>query len=237
MSSGLVGKKKRYNWKAEVLPAIQERLEAFSSQGIIPTLRAMFYALYSKEVIPNAQGYYQTLSEFTAICRRDGTLPINCFADNSRGIIRDFNDNYITLDQYVDEAINLLENAKTEYADSIPRWTNQPHYVEIWTEKDAMVGTLRSILQDREVIIAPIKGYDSVSNAYKNFKRLERKLAEEKQVHIRYFGDLDPSGEHIQENINNELRKQRFYFDASTLDIQRVAVTEEQIRQFRRESN
>jgi hypothetical protein len=76
--------RKRVNWKKEVMPAIEERLHAFNSRGIIPTLRAMFYALVSLRVINNDQTQYQYLSHFTARARENGELPIDCFADQSR---------------------------------------------------------------------------------------------------------------------------------------------------------
>ena len=67
----------------------------------------MFYALYSLGVIPNTKGAYSTLSEFTADARRNRVLPIACFADNSRGVIQDFDDNDITLDDYVDGRLSI----------------------------------------------------------------------------------------------------------------------------------
>lgn len=221
--------RKRLNWKIDVLPAIDQRLQAFRSQGIVPTLRAMFYALVSLEVIPNSQSYYKTLSEFTARARRGGILPIDCFADNSRGIIQDFDDRYQTLDQYISRGINHLRNAQSYYFETIPRWTNQPHYVEIWTEKDAMVATLRSILMGKQIRIAPIKGYDSVSNENKNINRLRTKIQQGKEIHIRYFGDLDPTGEHIEEIVNTRFTE---YGIAEYVDFKRVAIADEHIDEF-----
>lgn len=189
----------------------------------------MFYALVSLEVIPNSQSYYKTLSEFTARARRGGILPIDCFADNSRGVVQDFDDRYQTLDQYISKGINYLKNAQVSYLVTIPRWTNQPHYVEIWTEKDAMVATLRSILKGKQIRIAPIKGYDSVSNEYKNMNRLRGKIQQGKEIHIRYFGDLDPTGEHIEEIVNKRFTE---YGIAGHVDFKRVAIIDEHIDEF-----
>lgn len=94
--------RKRIDWKKQVMPAITDRLQDFNSCGIIPTLRAMFYALVSFRVIPNLQPQYQYLSHFTARARENGELPMDCFADKSRRIIQDFDDTYETIEDYIE---------------------------------------------------------------------------------------------------------------------------------------
>jgi hypothetical protein len=207
------------------MPAITDRLQDFNSRGIILTLRAMFYALVSLRIIPNLQPQYQYLSQFTARARENGELPIDCFADQSRRIIQDFDDTYETIEHYIDRGINHLENAGRKYTKSIPRWHGQPHYVEVWIEKDALTGTFNSLLGDRQVRIVPNRGFSSVSFNYENIERLKTYQGEGKQIHIRYFGDLDPSGESIDGIISNKLSQYGIF----GVDFQRVAVTEEQM--------
>ena len=101
------------------MPAITDRLQDFNSCGIIPTLRAMFYALVSLRVIPNLQPQYQYLSHFTARARENGELPMDCFADQSRRIVQDFNDIYQAPEEYTGKAIEYLKNAANEYCITI----------------------------------------------------------------------------------------------------------------------
>jgi hypothetical protein len=210
------------------MPAIKERLNAFNLRGIVPTLRAMFYALVSLRVIHNLQPQYQYLSHFTARARENGELAINCFADQSRRIIQEFDDEYETMEDYVKKGIYHLENAASNYTNALPRWYGQPHYVEVWIEKDALSGTFKSILGNRQVKIVPNRGFSSVSFNYENIERLKDYQAEGREIHIRYFGDLDPSGESIDEIITNKLAQYRIF----DVDFQRVAVTEEQMNRF-----
>lgn len=116
--------RKRIDWKKQVMPAITDRLQDFDSCGIIPTLRAMFYALVSLRVIPNLQPQYQYLSHFTARARENGELPMDCFADQSRRIVQDFNDIYQSPEEYTGKAIKYLKNAANEYCNTILRWHN-----------------------------------------------------------------------------------------------------------------
>ena len=67
----------KINWKNEVMPKIKERLDFYNQQGIVPTLRTMFYALVSLQIISNTQNHYQYLSKFTSKARMNRELPID----------------------------------------------------------------------------------------------------------------------------------------------------------------
>jgi hypothetical protein len=223
---------RKINWKKEVMPTIKERLNYFNLQGILPTLRTMFYALVSLNIIPNIQSQYQYLSKFTANARMTGELPIDCFGDQSRSILEEFNDDFLEPKEYLKLYIDELESFPEIYKSHIPKWHNQPHYVEVWIEKDAMSGTFQSILKDGSVRIVPNKGFSSLSFIHQNIERLKFHAKKGKEIHIRYFGDLDPSGENIEEVIKDKLNI--FEID---VDFRRIAVTEDQMKKFQLPEN
>ena len=181
------------NWNGQVLPKIKEQLEDFAEQGFLPTLRGMYYTLVDLGVIPKTEAGYHALSDHTSRWRENGILARDCFANHTRDTIRDFNDTYESVEEYIDRGIHHLEYTKENY--SVPRWHKQPHYVEIWLEKDAAVETFISIVKIRQVIVVPNRGHSSVAFFDRNVYRLKEKKAEGNQIHILYFGDLDPSGE------------------------------------------
>ena len=74
---------------------------------------------------------------------------MDCFVDNSRQVIEDFNETYWTPQELIDARIDLLRRTEFDYTDHIPRWHNQPHYVEVWIEKDAMAAVFQSIERAR----------------------------------------------------------------------------------------
>ena len=49
-----------------------------------------------------------------------------------------------------------------------------------------------------------------------------------KEIHILYFGDFDPSGDDVDDHLDKAL----LYFGLEDIDLQRMAVTEEQIEEF-----
>jgi hypothetical protein len=195
------------NWKKDVMPVIKQRLNLGASQQITPTLRGLFYTLVSLNILENTPARYDYLSRFTArarensekwgeirnngdvyMFRNDEILPIDCFADHVRHII-DIDDIYETAEDFYDRGTSYYVNdISINY--KIPRWYNQPHYVEVWVEKDAMAGTLNSIINisgNRQVRIVPTRGQESVTFAWENMQRLKQKQEQGKKVHIRLF--------------------------------------------------
>lgn len=214
------------DWNGHVLSEIKRQLEDFRSQGFPPTLRGMYYTLVDLGVIPKTEAAYHALSDHTSRWRENGTLARDCFSDHTRDIIQDFDDDYEIIEDYVDNGIRYLYLAKSEY--TIPRWYGQSHYVEIWLEKDAAVETFRSIVKDRHVRVVPNRGHSSVAFFDKNVDRLKGKKTEGKQIHILYFGDLDPSGE-----VMDKVYKRKFLeYGLFNVDFQRLAVTKEQMERF-----
>ena len=234
------------------MPTIKQRLNLWTSQQITPTLRGLFYTLVALNMLRNTPSMYDYLSRFTArareksethgrhTCRndkwkwnpysKDETLPIDCFADNVRRII-DIRDIYETAGEFIDRGLNYYTDFKNY---KVPRWHRQKHYIEIWVEKDAMAGTLNSIINvagNRQVRIVPTRGQESVTFAWNNVQRLRYKqYNEDKKIHIRYFGDLDPSGEAIEKELIDKLTVPPY--DLRDLDFKRVGVTNKQRLEF-----
>lgn len=160
-------------------------------------------------------------------------MSIDCFVDQSRRVVEDFDDIYETPQDYVDRLAGYLEDAPYEY--KIPRWHKQPQYVEAWTEKDAQVGLLRSLFRgdtantiDRQVRIVPTRGYSGPAFNTVNVDRLRTWQSMGKEIHIVYFGDMDPSGENIDEILGNKLAE----YGLINIDFQRIAITDEQVTQY-----
>ena len=216
--------------------------QALNSFGFPPTLRAMHYRLYSLKVIPNTRSSYVSLSDNTARARESGILPIDCFADDTRQVIGDFpNDfEYRAPEKQIKDLIYTLKNIEQFYRNSLSRWRNQEHHVELWTEKKAMVRTFESILDDREILIVPFGGYTSITYHNDNCNRLRKFQDAGKKVHILYFGDVDPTGLDIQRDLEKKLKQYGMNLeskseqdDINKVDFRRIALTEEQIREFK----
>ena len=89
------------NWK-NIIEIIREELNIYHNQGYKPTLRSIFYRLYTRNLIPNTSLAYTSLDRATVKARVDGRLPINCFADNSRNVLGNFNEIYYEPNEFID---------------------------------------------------------------------------------------------------------------------------------------
>jgi hypothetical protein len=181
-------------------------------------------------------------------------LPIDAFADDTRAIIGNYADEvFKTVDEYLEPARDRLANAEDQYADSVPRWYKQPNYVEVWVEKAAMTKTFKAILKDRDVVVVPNHGWSSIAFMNDNAGRLMRVayrginqelitkdnidcLVQDRQsgknyrkLVILYFGDMDPSGEKMDQVIRKELIE---VYGVDEVEVIRVAITQRQVDLF-----
>ena len=62
-------------------------------------------------------------------------LAIDSFSDETRGVTNDFIDEYLTPEEYIDGYLEQIEELPKAYKDLIPKWHDQPYYVELWGEE------------------------------------------------------------------------------------------------------
>jgi hypothetical protein len=174
------------------------------------------------------------------ILNMDEVLPVDCFSDQTRGVIQDFIDEYKTPEQYIKENLDFIGNLPEDYKKLIPRWHEQPYYVELWTEKSAMVGTFRSMLEGVDVRIVYNRGFDSISNSWSTYQRIRKAWDQGKKVVILYCGDLDPSGDMMDETIKDIMN---VFFDVERYEndekyrFKRIAILPEHIERFKLPKN
>ena len=87
-------------------------------------------------------------------------------------------------------------------------------------------------MEGRDVRIVVNKGYAGWTVLNENANRLfEVQLTQgDKQIHVLYFGDLDPSGEDMDRHLVEALSYFELY--SYTVDFERVAVTQDQIDEY-----
>ena len=150
----------RIDWKNKIVPRAKEILIDRRSRGIPKaSIRGIFYNLISLDLVPNVPTVYKGLSKALVKAREDGVIPDDWIVDESRNII-DINDDYFSPEQIIDGELDFLDELPDDFKNKIPRWHNQPVYVEIWIEKKAMAVVFQSILEEegRQVRIVSNSG-------------------------------------------------------------------------------
>jgi len=228
-----------------ILVEIDAALDYFRGEGVKPTLRTLFYYLYSKGVIPNTKSAYKSLSRLLVKARKVGRYSWDFLEDRTRvvlgelrdsrfddGLVDDFKESLegqleaVDIDSMIDETFDYLKPRVYVHL-----WADQPTVAELWTEKEALASTLQSWTRNLDVPIRVNRGYSSWTFIYNNVMALEDILRRHDKVVIYYLGDLDPSGVDIERFLREAL--DYFGLDPDRVEFRRLAVTPEQVEEFK----
>ena len=151
------------------------------------TLRQLFYRLVSLGMIPNDRKYYQLMSRLMTTAREDGRCDFEYIADRSRPEYKAsvFND-----------AADYAEAVKRSYRKDY--WSTQSNHIEVWVEKDAIIGAIEPVTNELGVIIRVGRGFVSTTKVHDiatHFRAIR------KPITVLYLGDHDPSGQNIESDL------------------------------------
>jgi hypothetical protein len=176
------------------------------------TGRGIGYKLFSRGLIPSMeksemQRVYRLLKE----AREAGFIPWEWIVDETRSI----------------EGVSTWDNPE-EYARCVARsyrrdfWNQQPHRVEVWSEKGTVRGVLRPVLDHYAVGFNPVHGFSSATVIHDASEDDDGR-----ELTVLYVGDYDPSGMYMSEvDIPKRLEK----YGGDHITIKRIALTQGQTR-------
>ena len=134
---------------------------------------------------------YDTCGRLLLKMRRLGLIPFDYIADNTR-----------------DRRKPASWSGLADFAETVAHayrkdlWEQQPGYIEVFCEKDAMSGVLEPITEQYDVHILPIRGDCSetlVQSIGMEWKEIE------KPITAYYFGDHDPKGFSIEKSFRRRV--------------------------------
>jgi hypothetical protein len=197
--------------KAEV-EARREALLAIVDDGRPMTVRQVFYQATVRGLVAKVETSYAKVQNDLTLMRRDGVLPYDWIADNTRW-------------QRKPHTFDSVEDALNETARFYRKnlWADADCYVEIWLEKDALSGVVLPVTSIYDVPLMVARGYASLSFLHSAAEYIN---ALDIPAHIYHLGDYDPSGVNAGEKIEETLREMA---PAADITFERLAVTPEQI--------
>ncbi len=194
--------------------ALRGAIAAVAAEYERMTVRQLFYQLVARGVVAKTEAGYKRVCDFAAQMRIDGTLDYGKIVDGHR----------TRLQVYAHDGLaDALQSAHHLYRRNY--WTNQPTLVEVWCEKDALSGVIRPVCEEYGVTCVACRGFPSITLRYDS-ARVFRDAG--KPVHLYYFGDHDPSGRTISDNLERELRHH-----GADVTVTRMALEPAQIRRWR----
>ncbi len=114
-----------------------------------------------------------------------------------------------------------------------------PNRVEVWIEKDALVGVIEGVCQRNDVPFFSCRGYTSQSEMWGAGQRLSGYFADgAERVTIIHLGDHDPSGIDMSRDIEDRLRRFLRYDDDENgtehadydFEVERIALNLDQVK-------
>ena len=206
------------NFREESLARIEEInaiLDEYDGQRL--TARQVYYRLVAAAKIPNTPTSYKNLTSLLADARYAGLVDWDLIED--RGREPDSPSEWDSIDDLVDAAVRQWRS---------PRWNDQPHYVELWVEKQALAGVLAPIARRHHITLMVNKGYSSASAMKAAADRMSEQCSGDRTPIVLYLGDHDPSGNDMVRDIRDRLEE----FGVDSLEVRKLALTRAQIDQF-----
>ena len=176
------------------------------------TGRGVGYKLFTAGLIPSMstnemQRVYRLLKQ----AREQDIIPWEWIVDETRSLERT-----ATWDDPAAYARCVARSYRRDF------WNQQPHRIQVWSEKGTVRGVLAPVLDDLAVGFLPVHGFSSATAAHD--------IAEDddgRDLIVLYVGDYDPSGMFMSEE---DLPARFTKYDGDHVKLRRIALTVEQLR-------
>jgi hypothetical protein len=169
------------------------------------TIRQLFYRLVSVGALANSRADYQRLSVIMSTARRDGRCDFDWIVDRSRP-----------------EYSPQVWKDPAGYGRTIQRsyrkdyWATQPKHVELWSEKDSVIGSIEALTDELGITVRVGRGFLSTTRIHEIAQRFYRL---KKPITVFYVGDHDPSGREIETNARERIKQYGVDFSMRRLAI------------------
>lgn len=170
--------------------------------------------MVARAIIPNNERSYKNLGSLISDARLAGLIDWEAIEDRTRNLRG--NSHWTTPGSMVNSAA---------YSYHLDHWKGQENYVEVWVEKDALVGIVGQICGKLDVNFFSCRGYVSQSEMWGAARRLRNHVDQGQNIVLLHLGDHDPSGKDMSRDIVDRL----VTFETGGVDFNRLALNMDQI--------
>ena len=196
-----------------LIELINSIVAEYHAQGYDLTLRQVYYQLVARGYIPNNERSYKNLGNVLNDGRLAGLIDWNSIVDRTRNLRRN---------SHWESPREIIESAAYQFA--LDKWIDQPNYVEVWVEKDALVGVVGQICKSLDVPYFSCRGYVSQSEMWTAAQRFIQENRRRESCTILHLGDHDPSGIDMTRDI-----QERMCLFGADVNVERIALTMNQV--------
>ena len=206
------------NFRAASLVIIEhanEIISEYNNQGYSLTLRQLYYQFVARGLSENTPRAYKNIGGIINDARMAGEIDWYAIEDRTR---------HLSGLQHWESPRDIVEACASGFR--YDKWEKQPSRVEVWVEKEALVGVVQRICNKWDVPYFACRGYVSQSAQWRAGRRF--KLYQESQdVVLLHLGDHDPSGMDMTRDNNDRLN-----IFGAVIDMRRIALNMDQIEQY-----
>ena len=176
---------KRFNPSSlAIIEKANEIIEDYSAQGFDLTLRQIYYQFVARDLISNEQKEYKRLGSIISDGRLAGLISWEAIVDRTR---------HVRSNSHWSGPREIVEGCAAQFR--LDGWEGQPNRVEVWIEKDALIGVIENVCRKLDVPFFSCRGYTSQSEMWGASQRLlEHSKVNGQNNIIIHLGDHDPSG-------------------------------------------
>jgi hypothetical protein len=209
------------NFSAKSLRIIEQAntiIEQYAAEGFELTLRQLYYQFVSRDLIPNKSAEYDKLGNIISDARLAGLVDWDAIIDRTRTL---------RANSHWDSAADILLSAARGFAKD--KWEGQQNRVEVWIEKDALIGVINDPCRELDVPFFSCRGYVSQTEMWHAAQRMKRHTLHGHSVTVLHLGDHDPSGVDMTRDMQERLD---LLSNEAGIQVHRIALTMAQIEEY-----
>jgi hypothetical protein len=197
-------------------------LEEYAAQGYDLTLRQLYYQFVSRGLIANKDSEYKKLGSVINDARLAGKIDWDHITDRTR--------NLRALAHW-ESPRDIVDACANQFR--FDKWAEQENYVEVWVEKDALVGVLQVACEPLDVPYFSCRGYTSQSEMWAAAMRLLKQVRAGKEVYVIHLGDHDPSGIDMSRDIKDRIELfVNYHLSGAAFTLNRIALNMDQVEEY-----
>ena len=211
------------NFSASSLAMIDQAnqiIAEFSAQGFDLTLRQIYYQFVSRDLLANKQTEYKRLGSVVNDGRLAGLIDWEAIVDRTRNV-RDL--------PHWDDPSDIVSASAKQFR--IDKWATQATRINVWIEKDALVGVIDGVCRKLDVPYFSCRGYTSQSEMWSAARRFLMYSDAGQKIVVIHLGDHDPSGIDMSRDIEDRIRMFMGEYE-SRFSFVRIALNMDQVRKY-----
>jgi hypothetical protein len=221
-----------------MIKLVEDVVTDYTAQGYDLTLRQVYYQMVARDLFPddrmwrwtgskwvkdlengtkNADPNYKWLGGIIDDARYAGLIDWAAITDRTRNVKGN---------AHWDNPSEIIEAVAAQY--QIDKWADQENRVEVWVEKDALVGIVGRIAARYDVSYFSCRGYTSSSELWAAAMRLRNYIRGGQTPVVIHLGDHDPSGKDMTRDIFDRIS----LFAGQEIEVDRIALNMDQIQEY-----